>query len=238
MEKLVSVIIPVYNHVRRLKESLLSLSAQNYRNLEIIVVNDGSTDSFDTDFPKIKHSPELSRLNIVLINQKNHGAPAARNKGLEIANGEYLIFWDADTIGRPDMISKMVKALENNTEASYAYSGFMFGWKKFKSLPFDPERLKKMNFIDTTSLIRKQDMLKFDESLKKFQDWDLWLNLLSKNKTGIFIPEILYKKIVNGRKGISEWLPKFIYRLPWKLQSVRRYEQARSLILSKYGLKE
>jgi glycosyltransferase involved in cell wall biosynthesis len=236
-EKLVSIIIPVYNHARRLKQSLFSISEQTYRNLEIIIVNDGSTDDFEQQFLAIKNSPELSRLKIILINQKNSGAPAARNRGFVESTGEFIIFWDADTVGKPEMLRKMVNALEENKEASYAYSGFLFGVKKFSSKPFDAVELKKVNYIDTTSLIRRSDMLFFDPALKKFQDWDLWLNMLSKNKIGIYIPEILYKKFVGGRKGISEWLPRFAYHLPWKLPAVRRYEQARNIILAKHGLK-
>jgi hypothetical protein len=135
------------------------------------------------------------------------------------------------------MLIKMLSALQNNPQASYAYSRFKFGWKKMKSHEFEPELLKKINYIDTTSLIRRADFPigGFDESLKRFQDWDLWLTMLVNKKTGVFVPEVLFKKIVNGRRGISSWLPSFIFKLPWKTKKVLEYKKAKEVILKKHN---
>lgn len=76
----------------------------------------------------------------------------------------------------------------------------------------------------------------FDTSLKRFQDWDLWLTLLERNKTGVFIPEVLYEKVVGTREGISTWLPCFMYLLPWKSREVKKYEFARQIIAKKHHL--
>lgn len=225
---LVSVIIPVYNHVHTLKKSLDSLALQAHeQDLQVIVVNDGSTDNFVL--------PDSKGLNIQLINQENLGAPAARNRGLKEAKGEYILFVDADTIFYPRMIAEMREALEKNPSSSYAYSQFRFGWKKIKSHAFDAGLLKKVNYIDTTSLIRAKDVIPFDETLKRFQDWDLWLTMAEQGKTGIFAPKILFRKMVGDRKGISSWLPSWFYRLPWKTKKVREYEQAREIVLKKHG---
>lgn len=238
MNRLISVIIPVYNHAAELKRSLFSLYRQTYRPLETIVVNDGSTDNFDKAMEEIKTKINLK---IKVIIQERRGAAAARSRGFKESTGEYVIFWDADTLAKPEMLNKLFETLQNHPEASYAYSRFIFGWKKMRSREFNRELLRKENFIDTVSLISRSALIEvfgeqppFDEKIKRFQDWDLWLTLLSKNKTGVLTPEILYKKLVGLRHGISRWLPAFIYRLPWKIKPVREYEAAREIILKNH----
>ena len=235
MQPLISVIIPVYNHAHTLKRSIESIFNQTYRPLEVIVVNDGSTDNFEevvkeclliTDGDCIGVGSVLS----VISQPANMGAPAARNKGFASSKGEYVIFWDADTLSHPQMLQKMFAYLQKHPEASYAYSQFKFGWKRIKSQYFDADKLKQINYIDVTSLIRRADFPKFDESLKRFQDWDLWLTMLEQGKTGVFIPEVLYEKVVGSREGISSWLPSFMYQLPWKTKQEKKYEGAKEII--------
>lgn len=240
MSPLISVIIPVYNHAHTLKRTLESLFNQTYRPLEVIVVNDGSTDNFDevvkeclllTDGDCIGAGSVLS-----VISQPNSGAPVARNKGFAMSKGEHVIFWDADTLAHPQMLQKMFAYLQKHPDASYAYSQFKFGWKRIKSQHFDADKLKQVNYVDVTSLIRRADFPKFDESLRRFQDWDLWLTMLEQNKTGVFIPEVLYEKVVGSREGISTWLPSFMYQLPWKSKQVKKYDAAKEIILKKHHL--
>ncbi len=252
---LISIIIPVYNHAHTLGRCLLSVEKQTYRQLEVIIVNDGSTDDFNK---VIKHIKTRISIPIKVITQNNTGAAAARNRGFKEATGGYVIFWDADTVAKPEMLTKLKAALDRRPEASYAYSQFTFGWKTIKSQPFKVSDLMRVNYIDTTSIIRRSALASypyqgeagrglpssahacgpFDESLKRFQDWDLWLTLAEQNKTGTFVPEVLFKKIVSGRKGISSWLPSFVYRLPWKTKKVKEYEAAKKKILRKHRLTE
>ena len=232
----ISVIIPVYNHASVLKQCLVSLVGQTLLPGEVIIVDDGSTDDFEKVAAEISNDERLKKLNIKIIRQQNRGAGAARNRGFAESAGELVIFWDADTIARPEMLEKMKTTLDASPGASFAYSRFKFGWKTMKSRPFDPDALKKENYIDTTSLLRRMDFSGFDESLKRFQDWDLWLTLLEKNKTGVFVPEVLFKKLVGGRKGMSHWRPSLFYRLPWKLKAIKEYETAREIVRLKHGL--
>ena len=238
MNNLISVIIPVYNHSGTLEKCVGSIISQSYRPIEVIIINDGSMDGFEAVAGKILAGMQRPDLNVIIINQQNQGAPAARNRGFAASKGDLVIFWDADTIAEPDMLAKMKSSLDNNTGAAYAYSGFKFGWKKFACRAFNADELKKNNYIDVTSLIRRADFPGFDETIKRFQDWDLWLTMLEKNKTGVFVPEILYAKIVGQRAGISRWLPSFLYHLPWATKEVRRYRSARSLVLEKHGLRQ
>jgi glycosyltransferase involved in cell wall biosynthesis len=255
MNPLISIIIPVYNHAHTLRKTIEDIFRQTYRPLEVIVVNDGSTDDFEAAASVILNemkdpsrsdkrdsSAELQNdkqnIAIQILSQENKGAPSARNLGFASSKGEYVIFWDADTLASPQMLEKMFEALQNNPQSAYAYSQFKFGWKVIKSQNFDADKLRQVNYIDTTSLIRRSALssVPWDTSLRRFQDWDLWLSLLEKNQTGVFVPEVLYKKIVEGRVGISNWMPSFIYKLPWKTKRVRKYEEAKQIILKKHGL--
>ena len=103
----ISIIIPVYNVKKYLAESLESVINQTYKNLEIIIINDGSNDGSE----KIcdKYSKIDSR--IKLIKQKNMGLSTARNKGLDCMTGEYIAFLDPDDVYHPEMIEKTYKAI-------------------------------------------------------------------------------------------------------------------------------
>lgn len=232
----ISVVIPVYNHLTALTKSLQSLRLQTLQPSEVIVVDDGSTDG---DVEGAVSQASLG-CKVAFIKQANGGASSARNTGFKQATGEFVIFWDADTIARPEMLESLEKALETRPEASYAYCSYTFGLKKMPAEEFNTDSLKNRNYIDTTSLIRRSALLDlpcpFDERLKRFQDWDLWLSLLEKGKIGVFVPEFLFKKLVNGRQGYSSWLPKIIFKLPFTTTKKAAYEAAREIVLTKHGL--
>lgn len=232
----ISVIIPVYNHAVALRPCLLSLAKQTVCPKETIIINDGSTDNFEKVIREIIVSEEFKKLNIQVVSQENKGSAAARNRGFAGSTGDLVIFWDADTVAEPLMLEKLQSALLSHPEASYAYCGYKFGFKKMPSRDFDASALRQNNYIDTTSLIRRQDFLGFDEKLKRFIDWDLWLTLLEKNKTGVFVPEILFTKLVGKRKGISQWLPRFAFKLPWQIQSVKDFLEARKIVRQKHEI--
>ena len=115
---MVSVIIPVYNVEKYLKECLESLLCQTYKNIEIIFINDGSTDQSKN----ICEQYEKNNLNVKLINQKNQGVSFARNKALKEAKGEYIIFVDADDYCESNMIEVAVQEMENDTLVIYGYN--------------------------------------------------------------------------------------------------------------------
>ncbi len=245
MESLITVIIPVYNHAAAFRRSWRSLMAQVYRPLEVIIIDDGSSDDIESALREAKEElagkADSSKVTLQIIKQKNQGAAAARNRGWQEARkGEFVIFWDADTLAPRDMLAKMKKQLDESPVAAYAYASYRFGWKIMKSQPFAADRLKRVNYIDTTALIRSEVLMDlarpFDETLQRFQDWDLWLTLLEQEKKGIFTPDLLYTKIVHGRKGYSQWLPKWVYYLPWKTKKVYAYEAAREIVLRKHHL--
>ncbi|MEA3272403.1 MAG: glycosyltransferase family 2 protein [Patescibacteria group bacterium] len=203
---MISIIIPVHNHYNELEKCLDSISKQTFKDYEIIVVDD----------------------------EFGVGANTARNFGFQESHGNFLLFCDADIIMEPVMLEQMINALESNPQSSYTYASFNFGWKKFKLWPFDASRLRKMPYIHTTSLIRREHFPMFDEQIKRLQDWDLFLTMLEKGHKGVWIPKVLFG--VKPRKsGMSKWLPGFMYSIPW-IKSVREYKKAERVIKKKHEL--
>jgi glycosyltransferase involved in cell wall biosynthesis len=235
MTQTISVIIPTYQHATTLVRCLDSIFSQSRKPNEIIVVDDGSTD----DTQRVLE-PYLERIRVIV--QPNTGAPAARNNGSQQSNGSLVLFCDADVEMRPNMLYELEQALEAHSEASYAYSGFQWGWKVFTSFPFDAERLKKMNYIHTSALIRREAFPLFDPSLKRFQDWDLWLTMLERGATGIFVNKNLYLVMQEDRpERMSNWLPSLLIRFPWNMigwmpERVRKYQEAKKIIVKKHHL--
>ncbi len=235
MPDLISVIIPTYQHAEALPACLDSVLAQTYDPIEIIVVNDGSTDNTLEVLDQYKDR-------IKTINQDNQGSNPARNRGFRESSGDHVIFCDADVVMKSNCLVRMYKALQRDHSASYAYSAFHFGRKLMRGVPFDSATLRKYNYINSASLIRREHFPGFDESIKRFQDWDLFLTMLTQGHVGVMIPEVLYDVRVIGESRIgSAWLPSFVYKLPWnfigwKPARVRKYEKARNIIAKKHNL--
>ncbi len=119
MEPLVSVIVPVYNVLPYLREALDSVINQTYRNLEILIVDDGSTDGSGEICDEY-----LSDSRVIVIHQENKGLSGARNTALDQMTGEYVAFLDSDDAFMPVMIEKMVEAILRNS-ADVAMCGYV-----------------------------------------------------------------------------------------------------------------
>lgn len=230
---MISIIIPVYNGEKTIINTVKSIESQTYRDFEVIIVNDGSRDNTRSVFEKFLESFKVEN-NYYFINQENKGAPAARNRGFKESRGEYLFFCDADAVLKNDTLEKMVQVLESKQEVAYTYSSFYWGKKLFKLWPFDAEKLQKMPYIHTMSLIRRNAFPGWDESVKKLQDWDLWLTMLENGHQGFFIDEALFKIKPGGT--ISSWLPAFAYKAFPFLPSVKKYNRALKIIKDKHNL--
>jgi len=234
-DTLISIIIPIYNQAEEITAALASILSQTYKNYEIIIVNDGSTDNTAIVLEELKRKFWQRKIRCKIVQQNNQGANAARNRGAEEAQGEYIIFWDADVVAAPVMLEKMRQALSDNLTASYAYSSFIYGKKKFKLWPFDAEKLRQLPCIHSTSLIRREHAPRWDQNIKRLQDWDLWLTMLKKGYTGVWIPEFLFT--VQTKHGtMSHWLPRFAYKLmPW-MKEVKKYKEAVAIIKHKHQI--
>jgi glycosyltransferase involved in cell wall biosynthesis len=236
-----SIIIPFYQNIDALSSCLASLAKQTIFDLyngevEVIVVDDGS----ETETRNQK--PEIRDWNIEFYKIEHSGAPAARNFGWQKSSGEYVFFCDADVVFlKNDALEKMIKVLDENKNKAFCYSRFKFGWKKFSCYEFNAEELKKNNYISTMSLIRREWLQKlgekpWDESLKKFQDWDLWLSIVERGGEGILIPKYLWRARTGG---MSKWLPgekfNFYKFLPW-FKDVKKFEEAKKIVMEKHKL--
>ena len=232
---MISVIIPVYNQANKIIRTIKSLEAQTFKDFEVIIIDDGSSDSLSEVVGKYLENSQMTNA-FYIFRQKNLGAPAARNFGFKKSKGEFLFFLDADVILAPKALRTYLDVLSNNPSASYSYSSFYFGNKLFKLEEFSPERLRRAPFISTMSLIRRSDfpVEMWDTNLKKFQDWDLYLTMLKHGHGGVFINQALWKAITGGT--MSVWLPGFAYKLmPW-LTRVKKYNEALKVIKFKHKL--
>lgn len=229
---MISVIIPTYNHASSLAHTIDSVLAQKDVELEIIVVNDGSTDNTRDLLATYGNR-------ITVIHQENKGRNAARNRGYQEAKGGQLIFLDADADLEPDAFSKLSQAL-HDSDAAFAYGDFKYGFKHFATGAFDLERLRVTNYVHTSALIDRTAFPGFDESIKRFQDWDLWLTITSAGGKGVYVPGELMR-FSTQEQGISSWLPKSWYNAPWKwlpwiAPRVKAYEEAKAVIKQKHDL--
>jgi glycosyltransferase involved in cell wall biosynthesis len=155
---------------------------------------------------------------IVIANDGSEGAAGRfRNWGFEKTSCRLVIFVDDDTVLLPDCLAKMLAAVDGG-DAAFAYSDFKeavyhYGPERepvkrvVKSFPWDPERLRRGNYISTVSLIRRighpSIMPRFDASIRKLDDWDLWLTFSALGARGIYIPEPLFESHVVDQDRIS-----------------------------------
>ena len=185
---LVSVVIPVYNAERYLQQTLDSVFRQTYRNIEVVAVDDGSTD-------QSLQILESYGDQLKLVKQPNKGAAAARNLGARVATGKWIAFLDSDDIWAAD---KTRQQLEDCAQYLWSYSDneFYGGVNNGKKdSDFSPksegnilQELIQCNFIGTSSVIIDREMFLgfggFDESLDSIEDWELWMRIAAQHKAG------------------------------------------------------
>lgn len=229
---MISIIIPIYNHAAKVSQTFKSILAQSYADWEIIAVNDGSDDNVDEVIEQWRDRFPAERFHY--YSRPHEGGNAARNFGAVQAVGDYLLFCDADLTLRPHMLEKMLRTLADHPAASFAYSSFKYGAKVFRLFPYDPDRLRRMSYIHTSALIRREHFPGFDPEIRRLQDWDLWLTMLSQGHTGVWIDEVLYSSARDGH--ISSWIPSVAYKLLPFLPAVKKYKTAHAVLKKKHGL--
>ena len=184
MKNLISVVVTSYNHEKYIEQCLRSIFNQSYRNIELIILDDGSTDGSNQIIRNVlKDSPFETSFE----SHDNLGIVKNRNMGLGLINGDYLLFVDSDNYLDMDYIEQLYsKLIETNADIAYCD---LFNPEKeefyLKSREFDLTAFLNASFIDNCSLIRRSIIgnARYDEKLnrKKLEDYDFLLNLILNN---------------------------------------------------------
>ena len=185
-QALVSVVIPAYNSEQYIATCIDSVLGQTYQNLEVIVVDDGSTDK------TVQIIAEYNSDRIKIYSQINSGAASARNHGVQKASGEWIAFIDSDDIWSTD---KLQKQLEHCSDYQWSHTdSYFLGdiYEKNTRVSDLSEkhsgdiftRLLIENFIGTSCVVIKkaifQEIGGFSTSYRALQDWELWIRVASK----------------------------------------------------------
>ena len=201
MKPLVSVIVPLYNAAPYIGETLASIANSTYRPLEVVVVDDGSTD-------ESRHLAEIfakTHPEVRVLHQANAGVSAARNKAIANAKGEWILPVDADDKISPVYIAHAVDAMADDVRVIGCRAQF-FGAKQceWKLPEYTPERLAQRNMIHISSLFRKADWLRvggFCEEEIYREDHDFWLSMMELGGTYVRLDEIgLYYRVLPGSR--------------------------------------
>lgn len=187
---LVSVVLPTYNRAGLLPRAMGSVLAQTYRNLELIVADDGSTDETE----RVVRAVEDQRVRYLRC-ERNGGPGYARNCGVRIASGAFIAFQDSDDEWLPDKLSRQLELLQAMPDrvgmVCGAYVVRYVGGGELQVVPdlrgeqgdFEPELLAGFRFIPPTWLFRRQCLAAvgpFDERLPNREDWELMFRVLER----------------------------------------------------------
>ncbi|MGD1703491.1 glycosyltransferase [Dapis sp. BLCC M229] len=235
---LISVVIPVFNGQNTIKKTIESVLNQTWKDYELIIINDGSTDSTEEVISNI------SDPRIKVFNYPNAGPSASRNRGTTIASGKYISFIDADDLWTPDKLEKQLQKLEENPQAKLAYSwtnyidesdNFLYPGGHITANGNVYEKLLLNNFLENGSnpLIDRQALIEiggFDESLFAAEDMDVWFKLAFKYEfVAVPSPQILYRLSTNSlstnlarvEKQTLEVIDRSFSRAPESLQNLK-----------------
>jgi glycosyltransferase involved in cell wall biosynthesis len=242
MEK-VSIILPTYNCANYVGAAVESVLKQTYKNYELIIINDGSTDNTD----EIVAQYISDNSSIHYIKQENKGHAGARNTGMTAATGTFIAFIDSDDIWLPEKLEEQVRACEKDTEIGLVHCNvYGFGenqnmqernfWltnemiDEYSGYIFNNLYSRKIIITTTTVLIRKQcvdDVGPFDENLTRYgsEDRELFLRILWKYKAKYVNKPLAmyrnrrdsegqnYEKMIKGQEYVYEKITKQ-YGLP------------------------
>lgn len=196
---LVSIIVPCYNQAHFLDEALQSVLNQSYNYWECIIVNDGSPDNTEA---KAKEWCDRDK-RFKYLYKENGGLSSARNAGIDISEGEYILPLDSDDILHEEFLIKLVPVLQNDSSLAIVscYSAFFKGdisniVHQLKPKGNSGKYLLYVNQLSATSLYRKtcwKSVGGYDESMKNgFEDWEFWIAITKSGWTYKIVDEFLF----------------------------------------------
>ena len=208
----VSVITALYNHEDHIIEALDSVARSEFRDFEVVVVDDGSTDGSRAAVRRwLRKHPRVRGL--LLRHPRQPRAPAARNTAVDFARGDFLLVLDADNALLPTCMGRLLEGLDSDPGAAFAYGllqrfdetgpvGTMshFGW--------DPDRLRQSNYIEALALLRTAKVRELggyttDSRLYGWEDYDLWCGLAEREECAVHVPEIVARYRASTTSMIS-----------------------------------
>jgi glycosyltransferase involved in cell wall biosynthesis len=196
MNETISVVVPTYNSASSLSTAIESIRSQNWADLEIIVVDDGSSDDTPAALNRLVGS------DLRVIRQNNRGPGAARNRGIEIASGKWMAFLDADDVWLPGKLELQMSRLQSDPLSGFAYADSL------RRAPDGAERMQRPRResenifsdlllgpqFDLSTVIVRRDCFDriglFAPELRTGEDWDMWLRL-SAFYRGCYLPRVL-----------------------------------------------
>lgn len=191
-----SVVIPCYNHGEYVLQAIASVESCQAKVYEILIVNDGSTDPLTQ-----KVLQALAVKGYQVIHQENQGLAIARNHGISLAKGRYILPLDSDNKIRPKYITKAIEILDNQPEVGVVYGNFEFfgGVTGVQEVPkFDINLILRGNYIDACAVFRKtvwEEAGGYDDKIPEklgYEDWDFWLSVAEKGWHFYHIDEVLF----------------------------------------------
>ena len=203
----VSVVIPTYNRLLKIKDAIESVLKQTYRDFECWVVDDGSTDGTGVALRAFGNK-------IKYISQDNRGASAARNLGARVSRGKYLAFLDSDDLWEPEKLEIQVTCMEENPQYPLCYTDEVWIRKGIRVNPkkrhakysgWILEKCLPLCTISPSSALMKRSLFDdiggFDETLPVCEDYDFWLRVTCRYPV-LFID----KKLIVKRGGYGDQL--------------------------------
>lgn len=210
MRVIVSVIITCYDLGVYLEEAIASIKDYSPSDdYEIILVNDGSTDEVTIQILEKIAQQDPS---VFVFHQPNMGLAKARNNGIELAKGKYIIPLDADNKLRPEFIKQTIAILDSNGGVDVVYGDVqLFGNKNslWKGKPFDIAEMVLNNYIDACAGFRKsvwETLGGYDENMPVmgFEDWDLWLRMAVRGYRFQYVKAIFFDYRVRDNSMLSD----------------------------------
>ncbi|MBO6960223.1 MAG: glycosyltransferase family 2 protein [Prochlorococcus marinus CUG1438] len=192
--ELISIIIPCFNSGETLERTINSVYNQTWKNKEIVLVNDGSSDKYTLEIiKKLKDN-----LYIKVLNQENLGLPAARNNGAKYASGNFLYFIDSDDWLELDALELMYQFYKLNHQDGFVFSDIIIEGKINKIIKKEYNFFEQLflNQLPYSIFISRENWIKYggyDEKMKLgYEDWEFNIRLGSQNQYGIRLPQPLF----------------------------------------------
>jgi glycosyltransferase involved in cell wall biosynthesis len=191
----ISIVMPCYNHGEFVAGSVERVVASKRTDLELIVVDDGSTDERTRN-----EMDALSARGVHVIRQKNAGVGAARNAGIRASHGEFIFPLDADDLLRTDWIDRALQIMDANTQVGVVYGDCeLFGAvnQRWVPGPIDIDQLLERNYIPVSALIRRTVWDQnggYDGTMpvQGYEDWDFWVGAVECGWEFEYLPEIFF----------------------------------------------